>query len=111
MLAERAERQAHDTLLLSRYGRSLRSGDVLVLVRKAGWRAGLDVHPHQLRRALATHLVARGVSVEAVRVLLGHQRLATTARYLGAERSDLHRAVARLDRVRRSPAVGPRKHT
>lgn len=95
-----------DRLLLSRYGRPLRRGDVLTLVRAAGDRAGVRAHPHELRRALATHLAARGASLEAVRQLLGHQRLATTALYVGTSLADLHQAVARLDRLRQRVEEG-----
>lgn len=94
-------------LVLARDGAPLTRDGLRQLVRRAGERAGVDVHPHQLRRALATHLVAAGVGEEAVRLLLGHARLSTTARYVGVERSELRRTVERLEHgLRRAGAGG-----
>lgn len=48
-------------------------------------RLGMSNGPslHGLRHAFATHLHARGVGVGELRLLLGHQSLAVTMRYLG----------------------------
>jgi integrase/recombinase XerC len=39
------------------------------------------VHPHSLRRAGATHMLNRGCDLRTLKVLLGHEKLATTAKY------------------------------
>lgn len=70
---------------------------VTSVVARVGERAGIQVHAHALRRALATHLVAHGVSVEVVRRLLRHADLNVTACYLGVDRRELRRAVETLD--------------
>ena len=54
--------------------------------------------PDGYRRATATYLVRAGVNVEAVRLLVGHRQLSTTACYVEVEREDLRRAVEILDR-------------
>jgi site-specific recombinase XerD len=89
--------------LLSQRGRPLDRLAVFRLVRSAARRSGLAAQPHDLRRALATHLLRSHVSERALQELLGHSSLETTARYLLLDREDLRRAVELLDR--RDPDV------
>ena len=54
-----------------------------------GGRGGVapeKCHPHALRHGGAGALLEDGASVEAVRLLLGHARPETTAKYLGMAR-------------------------
>ncbi len=45
-------------------------------------RAGIGhVHPHQLRHTLATQMINRGMSLEAIAVLLGHRSMRMTLTY------------------------------
>lgn len=50
---------------------------------------------HALRHAFCSHLVRRGVSVEAVRALAGHSSIRVTNRYVHATGADLHGAMSR----------------
>lgn len=57
---------------------------VYLLCREAGVKAqlGKAVHPHTLRHAFASHLLEAGVDLRRLQLLLGHQSLRTTSRYL-----------------------------
>ena len=51
---------------------------------KAGKLVGIHLRPHDLRRHSATYASRSGTPIEIVsKVLLRHQNLATTQRYLG----------------------------
>ncbi len=65
------------------------------IVRHACRVAGLpEVGPHRLRHALATAMVARGVSITAISQVLRHRDLATTALYAKVD-LDALRVVAK----------------
>lgn len=49
--------------------------------------------PHTIRRTFATHLIQAGVSVRHVQVLLGHESLETTARYLRLSGAEIRKEI------------------
>lgn len=60
-------------------------------------RAGVKVTPHQLRHSFAKNLINANVSIDHVRLLMGHTDMRSTLRYVIPDEHDLARDVARLE--------------
>ncbi len=61
-------------------------------IRKMGRKLGIEAHPHKFRRTCATFALRRGMSIEQVSKMLGHESIATTQIYLDLSDRDLKRA-------------------
>lgn len=60
----------------------LQIGGVETRLRELGKRLNLPkVHPHKFRRTLATSAIDKGMPIEQVQQLLGHQKIDTTMHY------------------------------
>jgi site-specific recombinase XerD len=70
LLLQRDDGQPFDRRTVHRY------------VQRVADRAGVGhVHPHQLRHTLATRMINRGMSLEAIAALLGHRSMRMTLTY------------------------------
>jgi integrase/recombinase XerD len=87
----------------------LTAGAVQTVCRRAWERSGLGkrVSPHGLRHAFATHLLENGTDIRVIQALLGHSRIATTARYIAVSPATIGRTASPLDRFWK-PAKGKR---
>lgn len=60
----------------------LRISGVEIRLRKLGRKLNLDrIHPHKFRRTMATRAIDKGMPIEQVQKLLGHQQIDTTMQY------------------------------
>ena len=52
-------------------------------------------HPHRFRRTLATNLIGRGMPIQNVAVILGHDKLGTTMKYVYLDKADVRNSYKR----------------
>ncbi|SDB49889.1 site-specific tyrosine recombinase/integron integrase [Butyrivibrio sp. INlla16] len=65
-------------------------GGIEVRLRKIGNGLGIQkVHPHKFRRTLATMAIDKGMPIEQLQHMLGHQRIDTTLQYAMVKESNV----------------------
>ncbi len=68
----------------------LQIGGVEVRIRNIGKQLGINkMHPHKFRRTLATMAIDKGMPIEQLQRLLGHQRIDTTLQYAMVKQSNV----------------------
>lgn len=85
MLAEYLNTRKNNdaAMFVNRLGQRITPAGVRDMLVKIGRRAGVEnVHPHRFRRTLATNLIRRGMQIQEVGAILGHDRLDTTMKYV-----------------------------
>lgn len=72
-------------------------GGVESMLRELGKVLSIPkVHPHKFRRTLATTAIDKGMPIEQVQQLLGHQRIDTTLRYAMVKQQNVKQAHRRF---------------
>ncbi len=81
-LSERNDSTKALFVTLNKPHKRLQISGVEISIRKLGRSVGLDnIHPHKFRRTMATRAIDKGMPIEQVQQLLGHQQIDTTMKY------------------------------
>jgi len=72
---------------------------VWLACNEAAQRAGIGKHvtPHLVRHSWATHLLEAGTDLRTIQLLLGHEDLETTAKYLHLSQRHLQQVANPLE--------------
>lgn len=80
----------YDPLFLSRNKTRFSAQAVRAMLHRVSERTGIEkIHPHRFRRTMATSMIKRGMSVQEVAHLLGHEKIDTTMQYVYIDESDV----------------------
>ena len=72
-----------NALFVGKGSERMTPGGIRFMLRKPGKRSGVtNVHPHRFRRTLATSLIDHGMPIQEVAVILGHDKIDTTMKYV-----------------------------
>lgn len=73
--------------------KAINKGSIESMTRKIAKRAGIErANPHKFRKTCATMALRRGMSIEQVSKMLGHEQISTTQIYLDLQESELEQA-------------------
>lgn len=80
-LQERTD--SNPALFIGKRSDRLTPGGIRCMLKKIQEASGVEnIHPHRFRRTLATNLVSRGMPIQEVSVILGHEHIDTTMTYV-----------------------------
>ena len=91
-----ATRERNGPLFVGKGDVRLHPGGVRAMLNKTADRAGVEnVHPHRFRRTLATNLIKRGMPIQEVALVLGHEDVNTTMKYIDYSEQDIKNSYRR----------------
>ena len=71
--------------------------DAETIINLIANEAGLEnIHPHKFRRSCATAMAKRGIGVQDISVILGHEKISTTQEYLVTNNNEVKRNYERM---------------
>lgn len=89
-LASRADSNEALFVSLKTPHKRMKIGGIELRLRELGKRLNIEkVHPHKFRRTLATVAIDKGMPIEQLQKLLGHQRIDTTLQYAMVKQSNV----------------------
>lgn len=87
----------NEALFVGRCRERLQPGGVRFMLNSLAERAHVEhVHPHKFRRTRATELTRRGMPIQMVAKLLGHEKIDTTMKYLDIDNENVRSELRRF---------------
>ena len=82
-------RDMSPALFVNRFGKRFETGGIRDMLKRLEERSGVEhVHPHKFRRTLATNLAKRGMPIQTIAAILGHEKVETTMEYIVLNKED-----------------------
>lgn len=77
-------------LFVNRYYKRFETGGIREMLNRLEKASGVNhVHPHKFRRTLATNMAKRGMPLQTIAAILGHEKIETTMRYIVLNKEDV----------------------
>ena len=78
-----------DTLFATKLGVKFQEGGIRDMLKRLEERSGVThVHPHKFRRTFATNMARRGMPIQTIAKLMGHDKIETTMTYVVLYKED-----------------------
>lgn len=83
-------RDNNPSLFVGRRRERFEPGGIRAMLKRIGKAAGVKhVHPHKFRRTELTELVNRGMTIEQVKMIAGHEKIDTTMQYVKVDQANV----------------------
>ena len=77
-----------EALFVTRRGKRFQPGGSRYMLCRIAEKSGVEnVHPHRFRRTVVTRLLNRGMPIQEVAIVVGHDKVDTTMKYYSANKS------------------------
>ncbi|MBR3346276.1 MAG: tyrosine-type recombinase/integrase [Solobacterium sp.] len=92
-----ATRTDSDPYLFTGLRGKIKPQGIRAMLKKIERESGVEnVHPHRFRRTLATNLINRGMPIQEVACILGHDKIDTTMKYVYIEKQNVKNAYKKF---------------
>ena len=82
-------RDDNPALFVGRTKERFLTGGIRDMLKRLEAASGVDhVHPHKFRRTLATNMAKRGMPIQTIAAILGHEKIETTMEYIVLNKDD-----------------------
>ena len=77
-------------LFVNRYNKRFNTNGIREMLLRVEKAAGIQhIHPHKFRRTLATNMAKRGMPIQVIAQILGHDSIETTMKYIVLNNEDV----------------------
>lgn len=91
-----SRKDSNPALFLNHHGNRIAPGGVRMMLNELAACVGVEhVHPHKFRRTLATELARRGMPIQEIAKILGHESIETTMKYVVLNKDDIKSSYRR----------------